>query len=118
MVRTLRDYLNNFDFDMFGINDRCAGIIMLHPDYENRLEKINIDYNFKFLNVFVLGDYDLIITKIGRGTPKDFEDITQSGVLNSIDKIKLDKLMQEAISFQVGQERIQGYWQTFKDRYF
>ncbi len=103
---------------MFGINDRCAGIIMLHPDYENRLEKINIDYNFKFLNVFVLGDYDLIITKIGRGTPKDFEDIAQSGVLNSIDKIKLDKLMQEAISFQVGQERIQGYWQTFKDRYF
>ncbi|MCK8816286.1 DUF6036 family nucleotidyltransferase [Natroniella sulfidigena] len=118
MDRELRNYLSNFKFDLFGINDDCNGVIMLHPDYEERLEKLVIDYDFKFLDIFILGDYDLIITKIGRGRSRDFEDVAQSGILESINKNKLDKLMRETISFQIGQGRIQSQWEAFKNQYF
>lgn len=46
----LQDFLKK-NYDIYRINDRCKGIILLHPDYENRLVKIKIDYKFNFLDI-------------------------------------------------------------------
>jgi len=45
------------------LNKSCP----VFPDYEERLVKIKIDYKFNFLDIYLLSDYDLIITKFGRG---------------------------------------------------
>ncbi|HQA58737.1 MAG TPA: DUF6036 family nucleotidyltransferase [Acetivibrio sp.] len=101
------------NYEVYRINDRCKGIILLHPDYEERLVKIKIDYKFNFLDIYLLSDYDLIITKFGRGYPQDLKDIKESGILKNIDIHKLHKLANESFEYHVGEEKLKKNWALF-----
>lgn len=117
--KRLRIFLEK-DYDLFRINDKCRGVIMIHYDYEDRLSKLpDVGYTFRFLDIFTLSDYDLIITKFGRGDTKDIRDIVTSGILDNINKERLDKLMKEAILYYpVAPKRKERDWEFFKRDYF
>ncbi len=117
----LEEELNKYlreNYDIFRINDRANGVILINPDYKKRLKKLQIDYSFNVLEIFVLNDYDLIISKIGRGYQKDVDDIISSGVLDNIDIEKLEKLMIEAVNYYpVAPEKKRKDWEFFKKNY-
>ena len=67
----------------------------------------------------VLNDYDLIVSKLFRGTSVDFDDclgliIAHQGL---IDIKILEQHFKKMLSFHpVGHERIQGHWDSFKNK--
>ncbi|MCK8825359.1 DUF6036 family nucleotidyltransferase [Fuchsiella alkaliacetigena] len=114
----LKKYISE-NSDLFHINDNCYNIMLKHPDYEDRLVKMNINYDFKMLKIYVMSDYDLIIAKFGRGHREDINDILKSEILDSIDQDELDRLMNTAIDFSpVNPEDIRSRWENFKKNYF
>lgn len=70
---------------------------------------MNIDLNS--LDVYVLGNYDLIISKIGTNRPQDIEDIKESGLIDVIDFDYLEILLATKLSTPVNEERI---WNNFR----
>ena len=114
----LKKYISE-NSDLFHINDNCYNIMLKHPDYEERLVEMNINYEFKMLKIYVMSDYDLIIAKFGRGHREDINDILKSGILDSIERDKLDKLMSTAIDFcPTNPEKVRSRWENFKKKYF
>jgi hypothetical protein len=55
-----------------GFHIVSESLLTLHPDYETRLEKVA---DFSCLEVYTLSAYDYAITKLGRGSEKDIDDI-------------------------------------------
>lgn len=65
------------------------GILCLPEDYSTRLQAID---GFKKIKVVTLGAIDLILTKIGRGSPKDVDDckhLLRMGEVNREELIKV-----------------------------
>ncbi|WP_028309565.1 DUF6036 family nucleotidyltransferase [Desulfitibacter alkalitolerans] len=90
--------------DNNAINDRCMPIINICEGFEKRVNKVNL--NLKHIEVFVLGDYDLLISKIGTGRPKDLDDIVQSGLIEKIDFNKLESIIKEELATAVNEQRL------------
>jgi hypothetical protein len=116
----LKQFISDQGYKKFRINDRCErASILKNPDFRDRLEKIEFDYDFKFLDIYVMGKYDLIISKIGRGTNTDFDDIVESKILEGINKKRLDKLMEEAIKYvPIRPDKVRSVWESFKRKHF
>lgn len=88
--KNIRNILNEYN-----INDDAGRVMTICSDFEKRLEKINLP--LEKINLYILSDYDLIISKIGSQRPKDFEDISNPKLLKKIDFDKLEDLLKEAI---------------------
>lgn len=73
-----KKFLEDFD-----INDRAASIMNICDDFEQRLEKVTIDFNH--LEVYILGNEDIIISKLGTGRPKDIADLVNSKIYEKVD---------------------------------
>lgn len=56
----------------------------------------------KKLTVWLLGPYDLAITKIGRGLTHDYEDLASSDLARKINLARLIKLYNEAMQYWIG----------------
>ena len=63
------------------------------------------------LIVYVLGNYDLIVSKIGTNRPQDIEDIKESGLIDATDFDFLEILLATRLSTPVNEERI---WNDFR----
>lgn len=89
-------------------------LLTLHPDYENRLREVAV---FTNMAVFTLSPCDYAISKLGRGTSKDLDDILHSNLLDEIDIITLEKLYEEACTYWIGDEtRFRANWDQFRRR--
>lgn len=89
-------------FEEEGFHIVSEAILNLHPDYEERLEKV---LELKNINVYCMNPYDIAISKIARGFQKDFDDILKSDLIKEIDIEKLKKLYFEAMDYWIGDER-------------
>lgn len=90
-------------------------IMLLHPDYENRIQPLWESAN---LRVFILDSYDYAISKIGRGLEKDIDDVLRSNLLSDIQLPKLKELYFEGMLYWIGDERkFRGNWEAFIRRF-
>lgn len=97
-----------------GFHIVSESLLTLHPDYETRLEKVA---DFSCLEVYTLSAYDYAISKLGRGSEKDMDDILHSGLMDAIDIDVLEGLYVDAMSYWIGDERrFRGNWELFKER--
>ena len=80
-------------FRKYGIDVVSPGILNLSDDYVSRL--VPVDNDFKALTVFTLHAIDMILTKIGRGSPKDIEDCRYLMKNSNIDKILLKNIFDD-----------------------
>lgn len=86
----------------YGLHLVSEAILNLHPDYEERLERIKELQHLKRLRVWALGPYDLAITKIGRGLPHDIEDVVSTKMAGQLDPDRLRTLYLEAMEYWIG----------------
>lgn len=86
----------------YGLHLVSEALLNLHPNYEKRLEKIEELAYLKKLTVWLLGPYDLAITKIGRGLTHDYEDLASSDLARKINLARLIKLYNEAMQYWIG----------------
>ena len=97
-----------------GFHIVSESLLTLPPDYENRLEKVSA---FSCLEVYTLSAYDYAITKLGRGSEKDIDDIFYSGLMDSMEIDVLKELYFQAMSYWIGDEgRFRGNWDLFRER--
>lgn len=97
-----------------GFHIVSESLLTLHPDYENRMEKVA---DFSCLEVYTLSAYDYAISKLGRGSEKDIDDILYSGLMDAIEIDVLEGLYFDAMSYWIGDEgRFRGNWELFKER--
>ena len=93
-------------FRKYGIDVVSPGILNLSDDYKSRL--IPVDNGFKALTVFTLHAIDIILTKIGRGSPKDIEDCRYLMKNSNIDKILLINIFDDwKIDYIGSQDRLE-----------
>jgi len=70
----LKDFLSTmkwFDLEQFGISLINKDFLNLPDDF---LDRIKVVKGFEHIGVYTLGSIDLILSKLGRGNPKDLED--------------------------------------------
>lgn len=97
-----------------GFHIVSESLLTLHPDYENRLERVAV---FSCVKVYTLSAYDYAITKLGRGSEKDMDDILSSGLVDAVKIDVLKDLYFDAMSYWIGDERrFRGNWEMFKER--
>jgi len=97
-----------------GFHIVSESLLTLHPDYEKRLEKVAV---FSCLDVYTLSAYDYAITKLGRGSEKDIDDILYSGLMDAVEIDVLEDLYFAAMAYWIGDEgRFRGNWDLFKGR--
>jgi hypothetical protein len=95
-----------------GFHIVSESLLTLHPDYEKRLEKVAA---FSCIEVYTLGAYDYAITKLGRGSEKDMDDILYSGMMDTMEIDVLEQLYFDAMTCWIGDEgRFRGNWELFK----
>lgn len=94
-----------FHFDLFrGNSIHTTGLLdsPLEKNKHSRLEE------FSHLYIGILNDYDLISSKLMRGTNVDYEDCVMLAVAHK-DALDLDRLVehfQEMVSYDVAEERL------------
>jgi len=79
----------------FNISDIGARVMTVCENFDHRLEKVNLP--LKHIDLFVLSDYDMIISKLGSTRPKDICDIIDSGLIFRIDFNRLEKIIREEV---------------------
>ena len=95
----------DFQFDIFRGNRIHTTELLVSPLEEGRH---SILMEFSHLYIGILNDYDLIASKLMRGTTVDFEDclaLTQAR-REEIDIEKLIKHFHEMIAYDVGEDRL------------
>ncbi len=101
-----------FQFDIFSGNRIHTTELMVSPLEEGRHTFIR---EFSRLYIGILNDYDLISSKLMRGTPVDFEDCL-SLVVAHRDEIDLKRLVfhfHETVSFDVAENRLRSNMDHF-----
>jgi hypothetical protein len=98
------EFLNDFS-----INDAALEVIKISPSYRERMEKLEVDFNV--LNVYLVSNEDLIITKLGRSGRKDLEVLKKSGILNCVNVSLLTQLAEEV---SAKDSKFQKNWEYFK----
>ncbi len=97
-----------------GFHVVSESLLLLHPHYEERLKSI---LDLKNFNVYTLDAHDYAITKIGRCSEKDIDDVILSRLLDGINIEKLKEMYFDAMTYWVGDERrFRGNWETFRRR--
>jgi hypothetical protein len=94
-----------FQFDLFRGN-RIHTTELLDPPLEKGRHSILME--FSHLYIGILNDYDLIVSKLMRGTPVDFEDCFNLTKAHRTE-IEMDRLIQhyyEMISYDVSENRL------------
>ncbi len=94
-----------FTFDIFIGNNVYTTALLDSPLNE---DKHTVIKEFSYLYLGVLNDYDLIITKLFRGTEIDFEDCLNliEHRKSSIDLIELNSRYRETASYDTSEERV------------
>ena len=95
----------NFQFDIF-LGNRIHTTELLNSPLEDGRHSILKE--FSHLYVGILNDYDLIVSKLMRGTRVDFEDcvgLTEAR-REEIDIERLIKHFHEMVSYDVGEDRL------------
>lgn len=95
----------NFRFDLFR-NNRIHTTELLNSPLETGRHSILKEFNYLYIGI--LNDYDLISSKLMRGTPVDFEDCMRL-VDNRRGEINLEGLIQhfyELVSYDVAEDRL------------
>lgn len=87
---------------VYNICDRGGRIMTICENYDNRLEKVNLPLHH--IDLYVLSDYDLIISKLGSTRPKDIGDIIDSGLIFRIDFDRLAEIVRNELA-SVGDTR-------------
>lgn len=90
----------------FNISDIGARVMTVCENFDHRLEKVNLP--LKHIDLFVLSDYDMIISKLGSTRPKDICDIIDSGLIFRIDFNRLEKIIREELASVGDPRRIWG----------
>jgi len=86
----------------FNISDMGARVMTVRENFDRRLERVNLP--LEHIDLFVLSDYDMIISKLGSARPKDIRDIIDSGLIFRIDFDKLEEIIREELA-SVGDPR-------------
>ena len=73
---------------------------------------------FRWLYVGVLNPYDLIVSKLFRGSAVDFEDCAMlvRAHRDTIDISKLEKHFYEMAAYDIAEERVIGHWRSWKSQ--
>lgn len=77
-------------------------IAYLHPDYMERVIPVS---SFGNIDLFTLSPVDIAISKTARGYPKDFKDIYDSTLTDSLNLKEFDSLYTEAMDYWIGGRR-------------
>ncbi|AJD93588.1 hypothetical protein JMA_42710 (plasmid) [Jeotgalibacillus malaysiensis] len=96
--------------ESFSINNAASEVTPLSSSYTERLTKIR--GGFGVLDVSVLGNEDLVASKIGRLSEDDLRDIEDTGIMEDVDFSLLTAICEEI------SEKIPGYghkWNYFKN---
>jgi hypothetical protein len=101
-------------FDSYNLQIVSEMIPLLHPDFEDRLELIA---EVNGIRITTLSAIDLIISKIGRGSRKDYEDILQSDILKTVNLTTLRAHYTEACQYTIGDlGRLITNFEVFEER--
>lgn len=93
----------------YDINDFGGSVMTFCDDFEERLEKINMDLDK--INLYILSDYDLVISKLGSKTrPKDWYDLINSDIIYKIDFDELERILKENLCACIDEEYL---WNDF-----
>lgn len=105
-----------FVFDLFPGNRIHTTDLLDDPLQEGKHVLIK---EFSHIYLGVLNDYDLIVSKLFRGSEVDFQDCAHLIEAHK-DEINIEKLKMhffELLSYHsVGEERVKGHWETFEKR--
>ncbi|PKM82771.1 MAG: hypothetical protein CVU89_04525 [Firmicutes bacterium HGW-Firmicutes-14] len=80
----------------YNISDMGARVMTICENFDRRLEKVNLP--LENIDLFVLSNYDMIISKLGSTRPKDILDIIDSGLIFIIDFDRLEEIIKEELA--------------------
>lgn len=107
-VTKLEDEVSEFLED-FAINSQASGVSVLPEGYESRMEFL--DLGLEVLEVYLVSNEDLVISKVGRYSYDDKRDLEDTGLLDNVDNNKLvcvgDRVCASDSSFR-------NNWESFK----
>jgi hypothetical protein len=104
----------DFQFDLFQGN-RIHTTELLNSPLEKGRPSILMEYSHLYIGI--LNDYDLIVSKLMRGTPVDFEDCLNLAEAHR-PEIEIGRLVQhyyEMISFDISENRLRPNIDYFLD---
>lgn len=105
-----------FIFDLFPGNRIHTTELLDNPLQEGKHMLIK---EFSHIYLGVLNDYDLIVSKLFRGSEVDFQDCARLVEAHK-DEINIEKLKEhffELLSYHpVGDERVKGHWKSLEKR--
>lgn len=96
--------------ESFSINNAASEVTPLSSTYKERLTKVRGGFNV--LDVFVLGNEDLVASKIGRLSDDDLRDIEDTGIMNDVNITLLMEIAEEISATVPG---FGHKWQYFKN---
>lgn len=105
-----------FIFDLFEGNKIHTTELIANPLAQGRHQSVK---EFYYISLGVLNDYDLIVSKLFRGTSVDFDDceLLVSAHKEELDFAKLKAHFFEILSYHsIGENRIKGHWDSFERR--
>jgi hypothetical protein len=109
---TINDNKVRLILEEYNINDAGSRIMTICENYDKRVEKVNLP--LEKINLFVLSDLDLVISKLGSTRPKDIQDIIESGLINKIDFDTLENIIKEELASPVNPQRLWGDYNYLK----
>lgn len=100
--------LNGFDKKaiaaiLFEVDEELGKIIL-----KGMKTRIILNLPLENIDLFVLSDYDLIISKLGSARPKDIHDIIESGLIFKIDFDRLEEIIKEELASVGDPKRLWG----------
>lgn len=100
----LSDFLRSFS-----INSDAADVSILPQGYENRLERLEL--GLSTLEVNIVSNEDLVISKVGRFDHDDKRDLETTGILDAIDTETLVELGED---LSKNNEKFKSNWTRFR----
>jgi Nucleotidyltransferase of unknown function (DUF6036) len=82
--------------ESFSINNSASEVTKLSSTYKERLVKLK--GKFDVLDLYLLSNEDLVLSKIGRLSEDDLRDIEDTGIMEEVDMSLLTKLAEELSS--------------------
>lgn len=95
--------------ESFTINDAALEVVTVSPSYKERL--VRFEAGFNVLDIYLLSDEDLIITKLGRSDKKDLDTLMSSGIMKGLNIALLEELANEVAAKDASFAR---KWEYFK----
>lgn len=93
----------------FAINNDAAEVSVLPEDYESRMEEIVL--GLEVLEVYVVSNEDLVISKVGRYDTDDKRDLEDTGIL---DYVNTERLIDLGEQVSTENQKFKQNWNTFR----